>query len=90
MHVNEIMTPPLIWLNSIPRKFRVLLKLVLEKQHEPLRGNDRMYMQCRTCFESLPGLGFPKNKHKQSAPNKDSRVCFLGLAIEIQDEHARL
>ena len=84
------MTPPVIWQSSIPRKIHVLLQLVLEKQHEPLRGNHRMYMQCRTCFESLPGLGFPKNKHKQSAPNKDSRICFPDLATEIRDERARL
>jgi len=37
--VDEIMTPPVIWQNSIPRKIHVLLQLVLEKQHEPLSSN---------------------------------------------------
>jgi len=84
------MAPPIIWQNSIPPKFRVLLKLVLEKQHEPLNSNHQTFMQCSTCRGFLPGSNFPNPSKSNQPLNKDSLICFRHLATEFQEGRPRL
>lgn len=60
------------------------------KRHKPPNSDYQEFVQFSTWLEFSPGLHFWENNAKQTSGNEDSRVCFLDLATEVQEEHSRL